>query len=343
MPSAIQSIIRRATRNPDGPWNIITFPTHERYESAMCQTGHNFYAVRAQGIKDWNDSYAPLPENYHLLPESRDMLVVPPWLEFDMVLSQNKAGQFQIAQQIALQLQLPLISLEHRLPMPELSRGQRAMAASLRGDVNVFVSEHQRDEWGFEEDFGEVNHTGIDTDLFCPPDEDYEREPWALSVVNDWINRDWCCGFSLWREVTGFPSPSPMIPHRILGDTPGLSQVAPDMETLVKFYQTAGVYLNTTLVSSLPTVILEAMSCGCPVVSTDTCLIPKIIIEHGVNGFIGKNADELRSYTHQLLQNPILAKKMGDAARKTIEEKFSQKRFVERWNEIFKKTAEVRK
>jgi hypothetical protein len=343
MPTPIQSILRRATRNPDGPFNIITFPTHERYESSMCKTGHNFYAVRAAGIKDWNDTYAPVPENYHLLPMSTDQLVVPPWLQFDMVLSQNKAGQFQIAHEIARQLQLPLISLEHTLPMPEWGVGQRSMAASLQGDMNVFVSEHQRSEWGFPEDFGEINHTGIDLDVFTPPEEDWEREPWALSVVNDWINRDWCCGFTFWREVTGFPSPTPIIPYRVLGDTPGLSQPAPDVATLVQFYQRAGLYLNTTLVSSLPTVIMEAMACGCPVVSTDTCLIPKIIIEHGVNGFVGSTPDELRRYSYELLNNPPLAKKIGDAGRKTVEEKFSQDRFVQRWNEIFKKTAEVRK
>lgn len=343
MPTSIQSILRRATRNPDGPWNILTFPTHERYEESMCGTGHNFYSMRAAGIKDWNMDFAPVPDNYHLLPMSQDTLQVPPWLSFDMVLSQNKAGQFQIAQNIARQLQLPLISMEHTLPMPDWGMGQRALASSMVGDVNVFVSEHQRDAWGFPEDFGVVNHTGINLDVFKPPSAEFEREPWALSVVNDWVNRDWCCGFTLWREITGFPSPSPMIPHRVLGDTPGLSQVAPDTETLVKFYQTAGVYLNTTLVSSLPTVIMEAMACGCPVVSTDTCLIPKLIIEHGVNGFVGSSADELRAYTHDLLNNPMLAKKIGDAGRKTVEEKFSQARFVEQWNEIFKNTSEVLK
>jgi glycosyltransferase involved in cell wall biosynthesis len=310
----------------------------------MCQTGHNFYAIRAKGIKDWDYTHGDVPENYHLLPMSTDSLVVPPWLTFDMVLSQDKVGQFQMGAEIARQLQLPHINIEHTLPMPDWDVGRKAQWTTSHGDTNVFVSEYQREAWGFPDDFGFVNHTGIDLDAFRPPeDPDWKRENWALSVVHDWINRDWCCGFTFWREVTGFPSPAPMIPYRILGDTPGLSRPAPNMETLIQFYHKAGVYLNTTLVSSLPTVILEAMACGCPVVSTDTCMIPNIIIEHGKNGLVGKTPEELRRYAHEVLNNPVLAKRLGEAGRKTVEEKFSQKRFVDTWTKIFKHTAEVRK
>lgn len=257
MSSATRSILRRATRSANGPWNILTFPTHERYETSLAATGHNFYAIRVEGGKDWKTHYAPVPANYQLLPITRSGLSLPPWVDFDMVLSQNKASQFRIAQDIAHQLHIPLVNLEHTLPQQEWTPGRIASFQHMQGSINVFVSEYQKQMWGLD---GIVNPTGIDTDVFCPPDTP-NREPWALSVVNDWINRDWCCGFSLWKEVTGFPSPAPLIPCRVLGDTPGLSQPAPDIPTLVRFYQTAGVYLNTTLVSSLPTVILEAMSC----------------------------------------------------------------------------------
>lgn len=338
----MQSILRRATRNPDGPWNILTFPTHERYESAMAQTGHNFYSIRMKGGKGWCTEYAPVPSNYYLLPESTESLIVPPWLSFDMVLSQSKEAHFPIARQIAQQLQIPIISLQHVLPPPTMPQAERAAVASMRGDTNVFVSEFQRSQWGYPEDFGEINYTGIDTEMFCP-DPEAERQEYALSAVNNWIERDWCCGYKFWCETVGFPSPSPVIPFRVLGNTPGLSEAAPDIPTLVKFYQHARLYLNTTLVSSLPTVILEAMSCGCPVVSTDTCLIPKIMIKHGENGFVGSTPDELRGYCQMLLRDKPLAEKMGRAARKTIEEKFSQRDFVKKWNEIFIKTSKVYK
>ncbi len=339
MPNAIQTIIRRATRKPDEPLNILCFPTHERYETSLAKTGHNFYSIRTPITKDWNTDYAPIPENYHLLPKTRDTLIVPPWVEFDAIISQNKACQFHMADRIAKQLQLPLISLEHTLPPNEWSPHQIQAQASLRGDINVFVSEYQKDRWGLD---GTIIHTGIDVGLFCPPDKQ-ERGQWALSVVNDWINRDRECGFSLWKEIVGFPSPSPIIPCRILGNTPGLSQAAPDIPSLIQFYQHAGVYLNTTLVSSLPTVILEAMACGCPVVSTDTCLIPKIIIEHGVNGFVGSTADEIREYTLQVLHEPELANTLAENGRKTVVEKFSQERFVQDWNRVFDKVRGIKK
>jgi len=141
MPTPIQSVLRRATRNPEGPWNILTFPSHERYEESMCKTGHNFYSIRTSALvkQDWNESYALVPENYCLLPMSPDALRVPPWLSFDMILSQHKAGQFQIAHEVARQLQIPLISMEHRLPMPHNTRAEIAAAQYMLGDVNVFV------------------------------------------------------------------------------------------------------------------------------------------------------------------------------------------------------------
>jgi glycosyltransferase involved in cell wall biosynthesis len=46
---------------------------------------------------------------------------------------------------------------------------------------------------------------------------------------------------------------------------------------------------------------------------------------------------ELRGYIEKLLADPELADKMGQAARETIKEKFSEERFVNEWNTIFNK------
>ena len=334
MPTQVQTLLRYATRGEDEPLNILTFPTHERYETMMCQCGHNFYAWRQPGIKDWNKDYAPVPPNYMLLDPNKKDDQIPHWVDIDLVLSQNKVGQFQMAKAISSALRVPLVSMEHTLPMPEYTEVQKAQAREMSGDIDVFVSEYGREAWGFPEDHGIVNHTGLDLDTFKPLG--LEREKVVLSVVNDWINRDWCCGFRIWEQVTGAGA---VMPVKVLGDTPGLSEAAESVEALVEAYNTAAVYLNTTTVSSLPTVILEAMACGCPVVSTATCLIPEIVIEHGVNGFVSNDLQELRAYTQTLLDNPAMAQEIGEAGRKTVEEKFSLERFANQWDEIFRKAV----
>jgi glycosyltransferase involved in cell wall biosynthesis len=86
--------------------------------------------------------------------------------------------------------------------------------------------------------------------------------------------------------------------------------------------------------------MLEAMACGCAIVTTETCEIPNII-KHGVNGFMSNDENELRKFTEQLLSDPDLAATMGAEARLTIEEKFSEQRFIEQWNNTFDKVHGV--
>ena len=187
MPNAMSSILRASTRDPNEKLNILTFPTHERYETGLAKTGHNFYAYRAEGIKDWNETYAPLPENYTLLNPNMGNAQLPTHVDFDLVLSQNKFGQFQKAQELAALLHLPLVSLEHTLPVPEWGDNIMNAVQNMRGNVNIFISSFSIGEWGWEDkqDTAVITH-GIDTDLFCTTDKDRDQQ--ILSVVNDWIN-----------------------------------------------------------------------------------------------------------------------------------------------------------
>ncbi len=334
MPTPVQTIVRKAVRDNSQPLNILTFPTHERYETGLAKTGHNFYAWQGPNIKTWNKTYAPVPNNYHLLNGKKLDAQLPLWVDIDLVLSQNKYGQFEIAQKIARQLQCPLVTLEHTLPAPGLPKGFIWQLSQMKGDLDIFISEYSIEQWGWAKDAGnlEVVRHGVDTDLFSP-DPSIKREDLVCSVVNDWMNRDWCCGFRLWKDTTGWPE-SPL-PLNVWGDTQGLSKAA-DVPTLVHQYRRSRIFLNTSLISPVPTVLLEAMSTGCAVVSSNTCMIPEFI-RHGENGFLGNSPEELRGYVDLLRRDERLALKMGEAARKTIVENFSMEAFVNRWNEIFRK------
>ena len=332
MANLIGSITRAATRRPGEALNVCCMPTHERWESCLAKTGHNFYAIRCPQVKDWNKTYAPVPDNYILLNPNRGPAQLPPEVDFDVVLSQNKAGQFGIAREVARQLHLPMISLEHTLPHPQWGKAQLELLRSCSGDINVFISEYSVKEWGWKEEDATVIHHGVDTDTFKSGNG--ERKAHALSVVNDWINRNWCCGFELWRDATRG------LPTVVVGATPGLSEAAKSVPDLVSHYQQAQVFVNTSLISPIPTALLEAMSCGCACVSTNNCMIPEII-EHGANGLLGKTPDEIRQHTKFFLEHPEVAAQMGEAARRTILEKFSLNKFVANWNAVLERAANI--
>ena len=63
-------------------------------------------------------------------------------------------------------------------------------------------------------------------------------------------------------------------------------------------------------------------------------MIPEVI-NHGENGMISNDEQELSSYINQLLQNEDLRVKLGQAARDTILSKFSEPEFIQNWNSLF--------
>lgn len=320
MSSQTVSIIDNATQKRN-KYNILTFDTHERYQYQQAKTGHNFFSFRYDGCKEWDKNYSELPENYYIMPKNSIMTSV----NFDFILSHSKFGQFQAAHSINQRLNLPIVSLEHTLPINNWPESQLNSFRSMTGNINVFISEYSAGKWNMNCDTKVVKHS-VDSDLFTPGE--WERKNHVLSVANDFINRDYCLNYNGWKRVTeGFPV-------RVVGDTPGLSEAAKDVSELVGEYQTSSIFFNSSTISPVPTSLLEAMSCGCAVVSTATCMIPEII-ENGVNGFISNDETELKGYIKQLLDDPSLAAKMGNAARKTVVEDFSEQKFINNWNEIF--------
>ena len=311
-------------------YNILTFNTHERVQTQLAKTGRNFYAFNFDGGKDWYEGHAPMPENYYQLPKNS----LYPGVVFDLIFVNSKFGQFQMAAQINQRLQLPILVLEHTLPLPSWPAEQFNAFKSMKGDVNVFITEYSRAQWEMPGP-AEVVYHSIDTDLFCPSQEPDVRLDSVLTVAHDFVKRDYALNYKGWERITEG------LPRVVVGDTPGLSQQSESVEELVKSYQAASVYINPSVLSPVPTSMLEAMACGCAVVSTSTCEIPNII-KHGSNGFLSNDEGELRSYVKMLLEEPHLARMMGDAARQTIKQLFSEERYIEEWNSIFDTVAKVR-
>lgn len=336
MATPVGSITRSAARRDGEPLHVLTFPTHERYQSGLAGANAVFYMVRRPSVKDWNAKYAPLPANHVLLNPSQGDHQIPPDVDFDLVLSQNKFGQFQIARGLADRLHLPLVSLEHTLPVPGWGPARLEATRRMRGDLNLFISEYSVGRWGWDRSDPTVRvvRHGVDTDTFSPNEMLTERKPVLLSVVNDWKNRDWCCGHRLWEEATRG------LPTLVVGDTPGLSEPARSVHDLVMKYRSSQVFVNTSLVSPVPTALLEAMACGCAVVTTNNCMIPEVV-EDGKNGLFADDPAGIRRHCERLLADPALCRRLGEAARQTIVERFGLGRFVEDWQQLFEEATRV--
>lgn len=313
------------TNSRDKKYKILTFQTHERYETQLCKTGHDFYSLTVDNLKKWNYNQLAPPSNYHIL----ELNHLPAYLNFDFILAQTRFGQFQIAQKLNQALKLPIILLEHTTPQ-HLDPRTKAFFSSMVADLNIFITQYSMEESKVFERTRVIRH-GIDTNVF--KDNNLEKHNDVLTVANDFKNRDVPLNYQGWCRITkDFQT-------RLVGDNKDLSQMASSVEELVEEYNRTKVYLNTTAFSPLPMSLLEAMSCGCAIVTTATCEIPNII-ENGVNGFMSNDEEELKDYIKQLLGDENLRKKLGANARQTILDKFSEEMFIDNWNATFKEVVE---
>jgi D-inositol-3-phosphate glycosyltransferase len=96
------------------------------------------------------------------------------------------------------------------------------------------------------------------------------------------------------------------------------------LEQLRALYQQAALFVLSSDEEGLGIVILEAMACGLPVISTD-CGGPATAIQPDVTGLLTPVGDSaaLAQAMLDLLQNPERRRSMGLAGRAVIEQRFS--------------------
>ena len=113
----------------------------------------------------------------------------------------------------------------------------------------------------------------------------------------------------------------------------------PSKFQLVDIYQKATVFSLTSNEEGLGIAILEAMACGIPVVCTK-CGGPDGIITNNVDGYLSPIADykSIAKNLTEILENPEKNNRMGIAARKTIETRYSKEitgaEFLSVWSSL---------
>lgn len=118
-------------------------------------------------------------------------------------------------------------------------------------------------------------------------------------------------------------------------------------EEVLRAYRRADVFALTPCVTAdgdrdgVPNVIVEAMACGLPVLTTDAGGVTEVV-QHGTNGLVATPHDVgmLTRYLSELVTDATRRRALGDAGRRMVEERFGVRSAAHQLSRIFAGAAQ---
>ncbi|HWN09241.1 MAG TPA: glycosyltransferase [Pyrinomonadaceae bacterium] len=101
------------------------------------------------------------------------------------------------------------------------------------------------------------------------------------------------------------------------------------------FYHNADIFALPSRIEGMPNALLEAMSCGLPVIVSDGAPGPLELVEDGVSGLIVpvNDAKALAAAFRRLANDPQLCSRLGNAARERVAE-YELPRALAQWESV---------
>ena len=105
---------------------------------------------------------------------------------------------------------------------------------------------------------------------------------------------------------------------------------------MAQYYRAADVYLHAAHTDNYPTVILEALACGTPVIATDVGGISEQIIDGEVGYLVPKgDAALMAERTRQLISDPHLNRRFAKAAVLKANVRFGEQEMVDAYLDFY--------
>ena len=308
---------------------ILSFNWHEPYLCLLSRMNQNFLVVEPEiapgHLRRWDKNMRPVPENIRLITmqQAREILDQG---EVDCIIAHNVKDLIEVRD-----YSLPKIMVFHNCLTTEIKLGNDKIDRKeylekinplFEGVTKIFISKMKRADWDMQ---GEIILPGLDVSEYGGYTGSQKT---VLRVGNLLKERDLMMGFSFGQKAL---QNHPLL---TLGMNPGIpdSRMSKGFDDLLKQFRDNRVYINTTVdgfEDGYNLAMLEAMAVGIPVVSSQNKTSP---ITDGVNGFSSNDPDYLNRCIENLMQNPVLAKEMGEEARKTVAEKFPINKFIQSWS-----------
>ena len=305
---------------------ILTWHVHGNYLWYLSHVPHDIFLPvkpgRPPGYGGRGASFQ-WPENVHEVPAQEVR-----HLELDCVLTQSHDNWFHDRHQILspAQLALPAIHLEHDPP--------RQSPTDTRHPVDdpdvllVHVTSFNDLMW----DSGRTPTLVIEHGVVVPEGAAYTGELDRGVVVVNGLRRR---GRRLGADV--FERARQQVPLDLVGmfadELDGLGEVPPpELATFVARYR---FFFHPIRYTSLGLAACEAMMLGMPVVALATTEMSTVVV-NGVSGWIDTDVERLIAHMRDLLADPAEARRLGEGARRTAQERFSISRFTADWDRAFR-------
>ena len=313
--------------------NILVWQIHGSYLNTLVQAPHRFYLPtkpgKPEGYGGRGPTYSWSPETIEVPAEEvRD-------LDLDLIVYQTPKNLFEDAMEILTpeQRALPSIYLEHNTPQGRVN--EMVHPVNNPGVLLVHVTHFNDLFWDCHESPTRVIDHAV---MPSTPENSYTGDlEKGVSLVNDMPRRKRVVGGDVFMrareeiplDLFGFDS-------KEVGGFGDLPQAG--VHERMKAYR---FYFNPIRYTSLPLSVLEAMEIGLPVVALATTELVTVI-KDGENGFIDTNVDRLVECMRHLLADPEEARRIGEAGRRTVRERFGLERFVAGWEDAFEEALSLR-
>lgn len=305
---------------------ILTWHVHGNYLYSLTQVPHEFIIPVMPGNRP---GYSALGNK---IPWGPNVRMVPADLireeQLDCIVYQSRAAfqhdRFELLTDA--QRRLPCVYIEHNPPEPHPT-DTRHFFHHDEGML-VHVTAYNALMW----DSGSSNTAVVEHGVPEQASVVYTGElPRGITVVNHLQRRGRRVGADIYEWA------SARVPLDLIGMESeemngGLGEV-PNMDVSAHMARYR-FFFSPIRYASLGLSLVEAMMAGIPVVGVAATELPGVIT-NGVDGYVDTRREALVDCMQELLSDPGLASKWGQAAQRTARRRFCIDRFVRDWEQVF--------
>ena len=303
---------------------LLVLNWHEAWVHQLGVLGAELHIVTGlsgRSAREWDTRVRPVPDNTRIL--SLDEVLGGPAHHYDCVISHSIVDLLDTRSVDAAKLLVLHDTLEGWMRQQRSSGDARAMRATINSYLAsvaghaIAISRPKAKSWG-------VTHTVVH--------DSADPEAYQAHIG------DLACGIRLANHISSKRLPLAWdfhsealdgLPVRIVGENPDMPDARPadDWDHLKRMLTSHRFLVHTAdprFEDGYNMGVLEGMAAGLPVL---TNAHPTTLVLHGVTGFIASTPQEMREQALQLLNDEVLAHRMGQQGRAYIERNFGPGRF----------------